>query len=743
MSEQRKPNRLETIRQSLNRSIYVGERLQENMRILRVISLFCAVLGLILIVINSLTGQTMMLITSVFTFLSGIACWYCAAVLKDRSWAIMIPTLFSLIFCTVYAFTGAAEGSAILWSLLVPIGMCYFVSVRGGILLSAFYSLLYFVLFYTPLGASLSMYYNDKFMARFPIVYLSLSVFTGISMYQYHQTALLEIDYTHRLNEEVKRQTAVAEERSHRIEQMSLATIHTLANAIDAKDPFSKGHSTRVSQYAALLAESLGWPRERVSDLRYAAMLHDIGKIGVPDSILSKPRRLTDVEYGIVKSHTYMGADTLREKIVIDPAEAVARSHHERYDGKGYPDGLRGEEIPLEARIVAIADAFDAMNSDRVFRKAYDSEYILNELLSNRGSQFDPALTDRFVSLWQEGKLNGILARDAVEENEGMEAPSALLQEVMDSFISQNAADSVDIITGLMGRTAGETAIARAMKETDGCLVFFDMDNLKKINDIHGHDAGDLALKLLGDVFRDNGSGMIGCRLGGDEFLVFFKEVSRSEAESRVRKILEDYECRKRDNPKIGASSLSAGLAMTAVSDAYVSAYNNADKALYYVKQNGKNSYSFFNSDSESYGSDLVDLNRLVQSIRNSGNYSGAMDVEYRQFARLYEFVANLKTRFNQPFLLGMITLEPNAEDAARAEDPETAMYYMEQAIRQAIRNVDVLTRYSRLQFLIIFLGTDQKGVRTAMDRIYREYYKMNGNTAFSPVSAIADPDAE
>ena len=163
------------------------------------------------------------------------------------------------------------------------------------------------------------------------------------------------------LKEEVERQTAKAEERSRKIEQMSLQTIHTLANAIDAKDPYTKGHSTRVSQFSVLMAEALGWEKEKVENLRYAALLHDIGKIGVPDSILNNPKKLTDSEYNIIKSHATMGGEILRNKMMVEGAEDVALCHHERFDGSGYPKGLAGEDISEEAGIFAMADACDAL----------------------------------------------------------------------------------------------------------------------------------------------------------------------------------------------------------------------------------------------------------------------------------------------------------------------------------------------------------------------------------------------
>ena len=731
---------------TLGRSIYTGDRLKANLTALTSVSVFTAFLGIALVVMNLVNPpvNTAKIVMSCVTVLAGAGCAYLSHFRKNRNAAVMIPTLFCCIVFTYYALTGYAEGTGILWSILLPIGMCYFVGIRYGIVLSVYYSVLYFVVFYSPLGSNIRQYYMDSFSMRFPMMYASLSAFTILAMVQYHRTALFEIDHTNRLNEEVTRQTAVAEERSRKIEQMSLQTIQTLANAIDAKDPYTKGHSTRVSQYSVAVAEALGWSRERVNDLRYAALLHDIGKIGVPDSILNKPRRLTDVEFEIIKSHTSMGGDILRDKIIIEKAETVARSHHERYDGKGYPRGLKGEEISEEARIVAIADAFDAMSSNRVYRKACSREHILGELQTGRGKQFDPRFTDVFLALWQKGALDAIVSNDGSEnEEQEKEIPSVLLQEVMEAFSSQTSAGQVDVVTGLMSRTAGESAIAGCMKENPGCFVFFDMDNLKRINDTCGHEAGDRALRLMGETILSCGKDSLSCRLGGDEFLLYLKNVSREDAETRVRAILNRFSEKKNEDPEISVSSLSAGMVMCTPADSYTAVYNKADKALYHVKQNGKSDCCFFQEESDDFGNELVDVNRLVQGIRDSGNYQGAMDVEYRQFAKMYEFFTNLEKRFGQPFLLLMVTLESATGDGPQLEALEKSMFCMEQSIRQAIRNVDVLTRYSRQQFLVILLGTDSEGARIAVDRIIKGYYKMNGGSEFTPTWSMADPSGE
>ena len=187
---------------------------------------------------------------------------------------------------------------------------------------------------------------------------------------------------------------------------LSMKMLETLAGTLDAKDKYTNGHSMRVSFYATRLAEELGWDKERVSMLRYEALLHDIGKIGVPDAILNKPSRLSEMEFGLIKSHTIVGSDILKNMIAVPGASEVAKYHHERLDGKGYPNGLCGTDIPLNARIVCIADAYDAMSSDRIYRKALSGNVIRNELINGRGTQFDPELLDKFVEMMDADKLN-------------------------------------------------------------------------------------------------------------------------------------------------------------------------------------------------------------------------------------------------------------------------------------------------------------------------------------------------
>lgn len=192
---------------------------------------------------------------------------------------------------------------------------------------------------------------------------------------------------------------------------MANETVMAIARAVDAKDVRTHQHSMRVAEYSALIAEEMGcykWPRKNkdISNLKKAAQLHDIGKIGVPDAVLNKVGRLTDEEYAQMKSHVTRGADILKDFTLVEHVAEGAKFHHERYDGRGYPDGLAGEEIPLIGRIISVADAFDAMTSNRVYRNHMDTDYVINEMQRGRGTQFDPDVLDAFMRLIDKDVIN-------------------------------------------------------------------------------------------------------------------------------------------------------------------------------------------------------------------------------------------------------------------------------------------------------------------------------------------------
>ena len=192
---------------------------------------------------------------------------------------------------------------------------------------------------------------------------------------------------------------------------MANETVMAIANAVDAKDVRTHQHSMRVAEYSELIAREMNcfkwWNRSKeLANLKKAAQMHDIGKIAIPDSVLNKVGRLTDEEYAKMKSHVISGSEILKDFTLVEHVVDGTKFHHERYDGKGYPDGLAGEEIPLYGRIISVADTFDAMTSNRVYRNQMDTDYVLNEMKRGRGTQFDPNVLDAFFRLVERGVLD-------------------------------------------------------------------------------------------------------------------------------------------------------------------------------------------------------------------------------------------------------------------------------------------------------------------------------------------------
>ncbi len=188
-------------------------------------------------------------------------------------------------------------------------------------------------------------------------------------------------------------------EQANKIRASFLNAITALAYALEAKDAYTSGHSQRVSNLSVAIARELNLPQSQINELRLAGLLHDIGKIGVRESVLNKPGRLTRKEFAMVKRHPEIGEHILRP--IVDSADILeaVRNHHEHYNGSGYPDGLKNNEIPLAARILAVSDAYAAMTSERPYRKSMSADAALDEIARHKGTQFDPEIADTFTRI--------------------------------------------------------------------------------------------------------------------------------------------------------------------------------------------------------------------------------------------------------------------------------------------------------------------------------------------------------
>ena len=208
------------------------------------------------------------------------------------------------------------------------------------------------------------------------------------------------------------------------LQQSYLEAIHGLANAIEARDNYTAGHTDRVSILAGKLADAMGWDEQQKYSLIMGCTLHDIGKIGVPDNILNKPSRLTEDEVKIMREHPKVGLKIISGVDLFKAAKPYIIAHHERWDGKGYPNNLKGEDIPIEGRLLSVVDTFDAILSDRPYRKGSTVPEAVLELLKYKGVQFDPAIVDVFINVLRQGKVD-------LKELYGLEENLSCLDEIL------------------------------------------------------------------------------------------------------------------------------------------------------------------------------------------------------------------------------------------------------------------------------------------------------------------------
>lgn len=356
-------------------------------------ALFSAIISLALK--SSPIAIAAFLITCVFAI-------FCLVLSLKSSDVIYAAVLFSvvanfLLFPIMYFTSGGFHGGMPLWLLLSLV--ISWVVIRKKILYVIYGLGLVFqstcILYSEAHPETVTFFSSEHAVAIDVIQSLALvSLIFGIMMkYQSRAYEKKEQEL-----DEANAQLAEANER------ITMQSMYTLAKTIDAKDKYTNGHSMRVAQYSKMLAERMKFSEEQIDEIYNMAMLHDIGKIGVPDAIINKPSKLTDDEYNIIKGHPGIGYDILSEMPEMKHISVGAKWHHERYDGKGYPDGLKGEEIPIQARIIGVADAYDAMTSNRSYRKYLPQNVVREEIEKGRGTQFDPAIAEIMLEIIKEDK---------------------------------------------------------------------------------------------------------------------------------------------------------------------------------------------------------------------------------------------------------------------------------------------------------------------------------------------------
>jgi diguanylate cyclase (GGDEF)-like protein len=526
---------------------------------------------------------------------------------------------------------------------------------------------------------------------------------------------------------------------------MTLQTIRTIVNTIDAKDEYTKGHSQRVSDYSVAIATELGMDKQDIEGIRYIALLHDIGKIGVPDNILNKAGRLTNEEFSIMKMHTVAGGEILKDIDAIKDLAVGAKYHHERYDGKGYPEGLKGEEIPYVARIICVADAYDAMTSNRVYRKRLSAEDVAKEIEKCSGSQFDPVIAETFLKLIHENRLKDISPDKYVDDDEtDKNMANILLQKVLESTgMFANTDKEKDSLTSVYNRSSGEELLDAYLADGDGCLLLLDMDSLKKVNDEYGMARGDLYLKTVAKIIDSIYDDKILYRNSSDEFVCFLCNVTKQEKlEAIVADLYQKLEVKKAEDIIFEEISLSIGAVFANVpKNNMEDLFLKADKALQMAKKNGYNSFFSYNSMQGDVSKNLskIDLDNLIKEIRNKGQYSEAYQVNYPEFVRNINFIRKISERNDQPMQIVMFTVAPIDETTSTLEQRDEVMEIMRKAVVSSVRSVDVTTQFSSSQRIVMFMNLPDDNIEIVMQRIISSFYKMNTNKNFTLSYDIAD----
>ena len=517
------------------------------------------------------------------------------------------------------------------------------------------------------------------------------------------------------------------EEKTRQLETITLNSIMSIANTIDAKDKYTSGHSVRVAKCSVAIARELGWSEERIRNFHYVALLHDIGKIGIPDAILNKPSRLTDEEFDIIKKHPMIGGEILKDIHMIEHVQEGALFHHEKFDGSGYPTGIEGNSIPLYARIVCIADSYDAMSSDRVYRKRLTTEEIIAEFKRCRGKQFDPQLTDVFINMLEAGYD---VSDDKDDEfDELLDESSRLLSTVIEKYTSEAAMVSMtDNLTGLYNRNYIDQEAPQFFTTHDeGAFFIIDVDNFKYVNDKYGHIMGDKTLQLFADAFKSSCTeNDIPCRLGGDEFAILSKNITgKEEIIAKAETIIANITSNIKDLEYADAISASIGIALYPMDGTdFMELYRNADKALYYVKNNGKNSYHFFGNGSPSKvhetTADLQNVRKMIEGRMDISR--GSFCVAYQEFKKIYNFISRYVERNPDMAQIVLLTLQPTST-AIDSSTIDAAMDVLKHTVKSALRSVDVGTKYSSSQYVLILVNTNAENGRIVAERLLEQFH--------------------
>ena len=544
---------------------------------------------------------------------------------------------------------------------------------------------------------------------------------------------LVELHYYRKeLESEIKKQ-------KKKVSDLSFQAMITIVHTIDLKDRYGAGHSLRVALYSREIARRLGWTVEELENLYNVALLHDIGKIAIEDSILNKMGTLTEQEYESVKRHTKVGADIVKNTTFIPGIKEGISYHHERYDGAGYV-GLKGKDIPLIARILAVADAVTAMEEDRPFRRRLSSIELEKELISNKGKQFDPDIVNVAVEMLHEGyDVDEKLAQMMKQISGDVSETGELMRQVVTTSTQETKSElEKDSLTGFLNRRSFEEKIEKFLRKPMSYGTFFmmDMDNFKSVNDTYGHLAGDELILTFVDIIKNcvREQDFV-CRVGGDEFAIFFPYLDKEKV---IRKRADEIiSCFAKERDRLGYANCSVSIGiMTKYAKSnnmdYDNLYKCADNALYYVKNNGKDDFHIYASaimdgGMDSLEQEQIDVQQLIHRVAERKEYMGAYRVEYDSFSYIYRFIARNVERTKQPVQIVLFTFPLKEKSEEEVMKIQNSLALLEKAIAQSLRRGDVTSRMSLTQQIVILMGANKENGMHVVDRMVQCYEGLAG----------------
>ena len=381
------------------------------------------------------------------------------------------------------------------------------------------------------------------------------------------------------------------------INNMALSTVISIANTVDSLEVYSGGHSLRVAVCARDIAKNLGWDERKCQNIYFVSLLHDIGMISVSEWVRNKPGRLTPEEFELIKPHTVKGDEMLRSIDVLDNLSDGIKYHHERWDGKGYPEGLSGSDIPVFARVIAIADAYDAMSSDRVYRPRLSVDKIISEFTRCRGTQFDPEITDVFVFMLKDGYTVEPGIEQTKEASERAVRDSGLKELFTPVASDDNRAEEMDALTGLFTRSYLNTRVGNKIsEERSGALMIIKITGYGDLSDRFGSGVADEMIKRfsqeLKSVFRGED---IVCRVETDMFAVFVSgESGKGVIEKKAQSITAMPDLEELKNKYEGILGVGIGISMCQEDGiTFEELYGAALDALDEAGRGSDNTYSF------------------------------------------------------------------------------------------------------------------------------------------------------